>query len=101
MNPTSDPKSANDVYTKGACSSIKNMFEDHIAVKKGLKPDPNLSQNNPVRVRNKVRPDLPAGFKLPPEKKEEHKKESIFVDKIIFKKFLGKFEDDESREQAK
>jgi hypothetical protein len=95
-------KSANDVYTKGACSSIATMFEDHIAVKKGLKPDPNLNQNNPVRVRNKVRSDLPSGFKLPAEKKEEPaKKESIFVDKIIFKKFLGRFEDDKSREQAK
>jgi hypothetical protein len=29
------------------------------------------------------------------------KKDPIFVDKIIFKKFLGKFEDDEAREKAK
>ena len=77
------------------------MFEEHIAVKKGLKPDPALPHGDPVKVRNKVRSDLPAGFKLPPEKKDDHKKESVFVDKIIFKKFLGKFEDDQSREQAK
>ena len=94
-------KAQPDVYTKGACSSIKSMFEDHIAVKKGLKPDPALNQGDLVKVRNKVRSDLPAGFKLPPDKKDLLKKESVFVDKIIFKKFLGKFEDDESREQAR
>ena len=77
------------------------MFEEHIAIKKGLKPDPALNQGDFVKVRNKVRPDLPAGFKLPPDKKDLHKKESVFVDKIIFKKFLGKFEDDECREQAR
>jgi hypothetical protein len=37
-------KSNLDVYSKGACSSIKSIFEENIAVKKGLKPDPNAPQ---------------------------------------------------------
>jgi len=90
-----ESKAVNNVYTKGACSSLKTLFEDHIAVKKGLKPDPALEQPNPVKVW-KIRPEMRL-----PEKKDEVKKEHIFVDKIIFKKFLGKFEDDESREKAR
>lgn len=91
-----DSKAAvNNVYTKGACSSLKTLFEDHIAVKKGLKPDPALDQPVPVKVR-KIRPELKC-----PERKDDVKKEHIFVDKVIFKKFLGKFEDEESREKAR
>ena len=92
----SESKGPSNVYTKGACSSLKTLFEEHIAVKKGLKPEPIIENPNPAKIR-KIRPD----FKLPAEKKDELKKEHIFVDKIIFKKFLGKFEDDESREKAK
>merc|ERR1719167_2153588 len=56
-----------DLYTKGNCKDIKNIFEQNIAVKKGFIPDPNLiaSKDNQIqqpdllKVKpNKVKTDL-------------------------------------------
>jgi hypothetical protein len=64
------PKPGVNVYTKGACSSLKTLFEDHIAVKKGLKPDPAAAASSGPVVRTKVLQDLPSGFRNSSEKKQ-------------------------------
>merc|ERR1711981_1461021 len=43
-----------DLYTKGNCSNIKNIFEQNIAVKKGFVPDPNLMNKDTLSQQ----PDL-------------------------------------------
>merc|ERR1712156_737533 len=94
-----------DALTKGNHNDIKSMFEEHIAVKKGLIPDPNLSQGPVVKMRRKVNPNLPTPFKKFEEEEDTNKKkrnrESVPIDRKMFNHFLNKFEDDQSREAAK
>jgi hypothetical protein len=52
-------------------------------------------------VKSKVQTQLPPTFVTTQERRVEVKKDPVVVDKIIFKKFLGKFETDQSRELAK
>lgn len=97
--------SSPDVYTKGNCSDIKTMFEEHIAVKKGLAPDPTVPQGPTVKMKRKVNPNLPNVFSQPEQKvNNENKlgpKENIPMDKKTFNRFLGKFEDQNARQAAK
>ena len=98
------------VYTRGTCSSIKGMFEENIAVKKGLKPDPTLLQeksNAPcLKYGSNVKNNADHLLKqlqgqTPQPVVDAKKKEYIPVDKKIFNQFLSKFEDDEARQFAK
>merc|ERR1711936_50327 len=80
------------------------MFEEHIAVKKGLIPDPNLDIGPVVKMRRKVNPNLPTPFKKFEEEEDNiktKKRESVPIDRKMFKHFLNKFEDDQSRGAAK
>ena len=93
-----------NAVSQGNHDDIKNMFEEHIAVKKGIIPDPNLPQGPVVRMRRKVNPNLPRPF----DKKEgveenlgKKNRESVPIDRKMFNHFLNKFEDDQSRQAAK
>ena len=99
------------LYTRGACSSIKGIFEENIAVKKGLKPDPTLLGE---RHRRKPAPEVTSNVKgnaenllkqfqgqEPPQPIEAKAKEYIPIDKKIFNQFLNKFEDENSRRAAR
>merc|ERR1712126_614425 len=104
-----------DLYTKGNCKDIKNIFEQNIAVKKGFIPDPNLiaSKDNQVQQPDllKVKPNkvktnaslLAKQFSQNKSDKNEplRSKEYIPINKKSFNHFLDKFEDDRSRKAAK
>ena len=93
-----------DALAKGNQNDIKSMFEEHIAVKKGLIPDPNLDIGPVVKMRRKVNPNLPTPFKKFEEEEDiikTKKRESMPIDRKMFKHFLNKFEDDRSRGAAK
>ena len=93
-----------DALAKGNQNDIKSMFEEHIAVKKGLIPDPNLDIGPVVKMRRKVNPNLPTPFKKFEEEEDiikTKKRESVPIDRKMFKHFLNKFEDDQSRGAAK
>merc|ERR1712061_571120 len=90
-----------DALNKGNCSDIKNMFEENIAVKKGLIPDPNVQKATVVKMRRKVNPNLPNVFKKNEEEERRKNRESVPIDRKMFNHFLNKFEDDNSRQAAK
>jgi hypothetical protein len=92
-----------DALTKGLASDIKGMFEENIAIKKGLIPDPTIPQGPTVKLRRKVNPNLPNVFRDQADDREQKKKnrESIPVNRKKFNHFLSKFEDDQSRQAAK
>ena len=93
-----------DALAKGNQNDIKSMFEEHIAVRKGLIPDPNLDIGPVVKMRRKVNPNLPTPFKKFEEEEDiikTKKRESVPIDRKMFKHFLNKFEDDQSRGAAK
>ena len=99
------------VYTKGACSSLKSAFEEHIAAKKAASqvqelPTPMTRRKTVVRQRSS---NLPNMFQQQEKREQElhrqrslgENKESIPMDKKIFTNFLDKFEDEDSRRGAK
>ena len=94
-----------DALAKGNQNDIKSMFEEHIAIKKGLIPDPNVNKGSVVKMRRKVNPNLPQPFKKFEEEEDASKKkrprESVPIDRKMFNHFLNKFEDDQSRDAAK
>merc|ERR1712076_327912 len=96
-----------DALNKGITNDIKGMFEENIAIKKGLAPDPNLPQGSVVKMRRKVNPNIKhlqnnAFGRLENEDQSNNKKrESIPIDKKMFNQFMNKFEDDHSRKAAK
>merc|ERR1711902_131891 len=104
-----------DLYTKGNCKDIKNIFEQNIAVKKGFIPDPNLTPNKDILAQQpdlmKVKPNkvktnaslLAKQFSQDKSDKNEQlrSKEYIPINKKSFNHFLDKFEDDRSRQAAK
>merc|ERR1712038_1071905 len=104
-----------DLYTKGNCKDIKNVFEQHIAIKKGFIPDPNLTPNKDILAQQpdlmKVKPNkvktnaslLAKQFSQDKSDKNEQlrSKEYIPINKKSFNHFLDKFEDDRSRQTAK
>ena len=83
---------------------IKSMFEQNIAVKKGLIPDPANQNKGPVvKMRRKVNPNLPNIFAKneDEETKKRNHRESVPIDRKMFNHFLNKFEDDQSRAVGK
>merc|ERR1712066_739203 len=103
-----DPEAV-QVYTKGACASLKSAFEDHIAAKKAAAqvqelPTPMTRRRSVVRQRSS---NLPNMFQQQEKREQELQrqlgaaKESIPMDKKIFTNFLDKFEDENSRRGAK
>ena len=83
---------------------IKSMFEQNIAVKKGLIPDPASQNKGPVvKMRRKVNPNLPNIFAKneDEESKKRNHRESVPIDRKMFNHFLNKFEDDQSRAVGK
>jgi hypothetical protein len=96
-----------DALNKGITNDIKGMFEENIAIKKGLAPDPNLPQGSVVKMRRKVNPNIKhlqnnAFGRLENEDRSNNKKrESVPIDKKMFNQFMNKFEDDHSRKAAK
>merc|ERR1711963_1322973 len=103
------PPPSEVLYTRGTCSNIKGMFEENIAVKKGLKPDPSLerpqSKKRPPEVVSNVRgnaENLLRQFQSQgPPPTEAKAKEYIPIDKKIFNQFLNKFEDEKARQGAR
>ena len=63
-----------DALAKGNQNDIKSMFEEHIAIKKGLIPDPNVNKGSVVKMRRKVNPNLPQPFKKFEEEEDATKK---------------------------
>merc|ERR1711936_699731 len=63
-----------DALAKGNQNDIKSMFEEHIAVKKGIIPDPNVNKGSVVKMRRKVNPNLPQPFKKFEEEEDAIKK---------------------------
>lgn len=103
-----------DLYTKGNCSNIKNIFEQNIAVKKGFMPDPNLTNKDTLSQQpdllkvapNKVKTNASQIAKQFDQNKLDRNdslrsKEYIPINKKTFTHFLDKFEDDRSRQAAK
>ena len=103
-----------DLYTKGNCSNIKNIFEQNIAVKKGFVPDPTLMNKDTLSQQpdllkvmpNKVKNNASQIIKQLDQNKLDRNdhlrsKEYIPINKKIFTHFLDKFEDDRSRQAAK
>ena len=87
-------------------SDIIGMFEENIAIKKGLIPDPNIPQGPVVRMRRKVNPNIKnlqksAFFKDNDNDRPNKNRESVPIDKKMFSHFMNKFEDDEARQAAK
>jgi len=75
-------------------SDIIGMFEENIAVKKGLIPDPNLAQGPVVRMRRKVNPNIKnlqksAFFKDNDNDRPNKNRESVPIDKKMFSHFMN------------
>ena len=97
-----------DALNKGITNDIKGMFEENIAIKKGLVPDPNLPQGSVVKMRRKVNPNIKhlqnnafGRIENEDNKSNNKKRESVPIDKKMFNQFMNKFEDDHSRKAAK
>merc|ERR1711944_252656 len=90
-----------DALNKGITNDIKGMFEENIAIKKGLVPDPNLPQGSVVKMRRKVNPNIKhlqnnafGRIENEDNKSNNKKRESVPIDKKMFNQFMNKFEDD-------
>ena len=94
-----------DAMDKGIAKDIKGMFEENIAIKKGLIPDPNVPQGPVVKMRRKVNPNIKHlqknAFGRNEDDQPNKNRESIPIDKKLFSQFMNKFEDDQSRQAAK
>ena len=103
-----------DLYTKGNCNNIKNIFEQNIAVKKGFIPDPTLTMTKDILAQpdllvvkpDKVKTNASKLAKQFDQNSSERNgslrsKEYIPINKKSFTHFLDKFEDDRSRQAAK